>query len=384
MTIKLTDFGGTAWSDGDVLYAADLSDTIENPYTYMHFTKQIAASTYNATADNTAYLSDTIWVSLDASAGKIYKTINGGGAYTEKTDGLATDSMLYTNPNDCNYMIVFGDAFGNAVKYSDDAGDTWTSVTPHTDADGQLMYSITDTGRIYCIFADGVNWECAYTDNAGTAWTSVADPGIGDGLAATGLQMASPKNACITYSFYDNPNTYTGYSLDTGGTWTDNTVTAQAHLGYSFYIDSDNYAFDWTTTSASKGVHLIVWGGTTMSSAVNQSFTYSIDGSNVQIIRILVKFTSTEFRYAYMTQDTDHTSAIDSYFVIYDTNNTTYPVKIACITYSFYNNPNIVVYRGVGSAATYDRLQGMSYLYGQYGNQAGDISAIGYMVNRIA
>ena len=29
MTVKLTCFGGTDWVDGDVLYAADLNDTLE-------------------------------------------------------------------------------------------------------------------------------------------------------------------------------------------------------------------------------------------------------------------------------------------------------------------------------------------------------------------
>lgn len=55
MAIKITDFGGTDWADGEILYSADLIETIKVPYDKLKFhdevgvTKKIEDSDYPIT-----------------------------------------------------------------------------------------------------------------------------------------------------------------------------------------------------------------------------------------------------------------------------------------------------------------------------------------------
>jgi len=263
-------------------------------------------SDYIDAGDFTAWLSNAVAVSLDNSATTILRTIDSGSNWVSKTTGLDADSVLYVNPNDCNYMIVFGSAYNGVAKYSDDAGDTWTTVVAPTDADqNYIAYSITDSGRIYALYDDGGNIEIGYTDD-NSAWSVCAVDPSAEGTSVA-MQIASPKDSVIVYfaTFTDH---WAGYSLDNGATWEeDELISGGSDIGilHALYIDSDNYLIDicFDESSTGNGLHKIVWQGNVISEDI-QVWGYEYSATSEQLRnRTLLKFTTTEFTYQQLFED---------------------------------------------------------------------------------
>jgi hypothetical protein len=362
--IKNTLLGGTDWADGQVLYTADLNDTFDavvNKYDGMTFgyRQNAFTRTYTDSGDTIHYLSSLVAVALDVSAGKIYKTVDAGANWTEETTGMTTsNTRIYVNPNNCNYMIAFGDAYNDVCKYSVDAGDNWTAVTtPGTRY--QIAYSISDTGRVYSMYNNGTNWKIGYTTNDGTSWTTTTNsPTIGGTVDMDGdneVKLATPKNDIIAFACFDtsSDDSFVGYSLDGGATaFVEDTLTTagSGFLMHCFYIDSDNYLIDLYTGGSTDGVHIIKFNGTVLSSSATASWGF-IDSTN-NTYRFVLNFTTTSFIY----QETVYGTNLNSKVYKHDTTSI-YPLIIGIDASS---SGIDMKYLGIG-LSSYARHQSIGY-----------------------
>lgn len=273
----------TTISDGDQLNEGYFNGIISSLKKNIFNLRRTASNaTYSAANDVMIMLSSTRYIAWDDSEDDIMITTNSGSSWSQASTAFTGPlDKFYVNPHDPNYITLHSSTWNADAAYSTDGGSTWTAITRPTDADGEtICYSITTTGRIYCIFSDGGVGKISYSDNGGTSWTVVT--GHQAFLLDTDAQIFSPKDDVILYSSTDTASNdgFTGYTINGGSAWTEYTVSSggSACNYIALYIDSDNYMFD-SRVSTNGGLYIIKWNGTTFGSDANDAWTFPTDGS---------------------------------------------------------------------------------------------------------
>lgn len=268
--------------DNTIYEESSMSLTFVDKVSPIEF-KQIASNTdYNDGGDIMVMLSGTRWVAFDNSAKDIVLTTNSGGDWNIILADT-TDTMYkhYVNPNNPDYITFFSHNTGGKAFYSEDAGGSWTEITMQGDGDTNYQsFSITDSGRIYCIQNDGGVGEIWYTDNGGTGWTQVT--GHQTFTPNSYAAIATPKDDIIVYGS-GNTGPDCGYSLNGGSSWTE--AGRGPWITHAFYIDSNNYLISVGNNGNNAGVHIVKWKGTTISSSSTSRWGGSVpDDSNTVLM----------------------------------------------------------------------------------------------------
>jgi hypothetical protein len=233
MAIRTENLGGTDWTNGEVLYAADLNDTFEattqwtelygpiddTTFFCMHEDGKISqcdngskiqqttdyeSSNISWTSRNTTCVTVPKGVSCTADRSKAVAVDNSGNAAYTDDDGdtwsnATTDPPNHNNTKDISFpvaalAVVFGDPDGGGTDIgiwrSTDGGDVWAQATSMTNTGQQIccgdMYDASDG---VCIAGAR---EINITANGGVAWTYNSDDLPWDvGVSATMLMVSS-------------------------------------------------------------------------------------------------------------------------------------------------------------------------------------------------
>ncbi len=276
--------------NGDIFYASELNKLDRKGV----WAKRNASNTdFNDANDIMVMLSGTRWIAFDDSAKILYLTTDSGDNWVSKQAGIAdTLDKFYVNPNNPDYITFFSITATEEAYFSENAGLTWTAITPQGDADQDFIsYSIADSGRLYVIQNDGNSGEIWYSDDGGTGWTQVTgfqahEPN------ATAI-IASPKDDIIVYASSDGSNTFGGFTINGGGAWTEHTVVTAStpELVYAFYIDSNNYLLSSKLSAGVNtiGVSIVQWQGVNIFTGATNDWYNSV--------RDVFLFTSIDFVY---------------------------------------------------------------------------------------
>lgn len=223
-----TEDGGTTWvqdeitTDGGVTPIADTPNDLVASGDYL-VVSTVEGNVYNISWKEWFDDTTTSWdvVALDFNAmdtffGRIYAVGDTGTVYsvTRLADAttLLNGSLTSENFNDVDVLsnsILVGGANG-ALVYSDNSGNTWTSVSaPTADAISSVLMKSernwligTATGQVWC------------TDNSGSSWTRVQFPGWATASdPVDDIQMATP------HIIYLGQNSKLYKSIDGGTNW---------------------------------------------------------------------------------------------------------------------------------------------------------------------
>lgn len=202
MTLKMVKFGGDDWSNGDILDADDLMDTMSRASNEPWY-KFTYDSTLNA---GLIKFSSTIWQTESVrttDGGANWGGSGYGTNYLASTVGAAGISTLYSSA---------------ASKYTTDSGATWnvSSVAPG-DGNMTIAYCIhMFDSSVGVIGGDaGANESIYYTSDGGDNWTEASS---GPAASVFAIVMAS---ATVGYAIDDALNIWR--TADGGDNWTDTT-----------------------------------------------------------------------------------------------------------------------------------------------------------------
>jgi hypothetical protein len=212
-------------------------------------------------------LSSMVAVAYDSANTNILKTFNAGSTWSIVKTGISSLSGFYVNSRDPNYLIAESTTTANTSYFSTDAGDNWTAITAPSTAGTYISYSITDTGRLYCVHNSSGAVVIAYSDNNGSTWSVVSGNAVAD-CGGNYFEVSTPINDVIAYVGRGTDLIY-GFTIDGGTTWTENNPSSSnITIICALYLNSDNYLFDFYSDSGTNaGMHFVKWGSETLSSS---------------------------------------------------------------------------------------------------------------------
>jgi len=243
MTVRLTRFGGSNWADDEVLYAADLNDTITKSAneSWYPFTNMLTApslgngvivfsggtlsteSAYSLGSGNnwtarlgygqthavTKYLTSGCAVPMLTAGAKTVTTIDAGSTWLSGT-AVPNIARAYAISQVGSVVIINGrDTNGpkSGTWFSWDGGSSWTQTTSSTGAGGDpmggaVLFSST-TGFLEAV---GSIWR---TTDGGSTWTarlkSIYDAGTPTNLISTASgTVYSIKYQTPSVAIYDD------------------------------------------------------------------------------------------------------------------------------------------------------------------------------------
>lgn len=188
----------TGWTDGDVLYSADLYDTLRNQRTFDLIPAQL---TTDQGVSNIIAHSSTVWSAFQGGAyGDIYVTTDSGSTWTVKNSNLDTSAFFTLCRADTTHAVAIEYTTSGEVAFTDDSGTTWTSKT--STAFGTQIYDVSfSTAGLIVVGgndAGGTDHIVFSTDDAAN-WTNAT---------------TSPSAAVYAVDMYDAT---TGYAIDLNG-----------------------------------------------------------------------------------------------------------------------------------------------------------------------
>jgi len=267
MAIRNDNLGGTDWSDGEILYAADLNDTFDataiqlepiefslpSGETYYHFFNIISTTT-----------------ALYITTSGVKRTTDNGSNWSDVITGATARGYLHTNYQNTNYVIYINTT-DDIYKYSADGGSTWSDITLPSDFSSFFAATITDSGRIYLSYTDTSSGDnVVYTDDGGTNWTSVHTSNVS--------LVYSPKDGY--HIVYDSGK----YNFITGDSFSSPSIT---NIGeptcLPIVLDDDNYILSYKDTSVTSNRFKLRGkiGGTSVSLESDISYrVFKFDSTN--------------------------------------------------------------------------------------------------------
>lgn len=197
--------------------------------------------------------SDGNTIYAGAAGGGVWKTTNGGSAWTALTDNaipdLAVSSIAIDPSNVSNIYVGTGDPAvsvdalpGSGLYKSTNAGGSWTRIatTTFSKTVNKVLVHPTNTNLVYACSNDGSNRGLFRSTNAGTSFTKVY-PAVGNAAAVVWDVVTAQSIAGKLVMYLVEGNTPGGAStecgiyksIDDGATWVKIT-TAGLPNGSSF------------------------------------------------------------------------------------------------------------------------------------------------------
>ena len=220
MTVRLTRFGGTDWSDGDILYAADQNDTITKAANEPSF----KLATYDSGIGNGLIKwTSTSWQSI------FRDTADGGLTWTAGGFGVVGSEDIPSNYG--SQGVAMGNDDGQ-VAFCTDAGVTWTvsSTQPANITEANSIHLFNATVGILGGQAGAGNYIW-FTTDGGDNWTQST---TGPTAEVRVLVMAS---ATVGYAVDTGKNIWK--TTDGGDNWTDTTDGFSVDIGVLVAVDTD-------------------------------------------------------------------------------------------------------------------------------------------------
>jgi hypothetical protein len=210
--------------------------------TYVPVQTPIRATGVGSYTNSIAINETTVIAQLSPS---IYRTTNNGDTWTHVATAAASIQSVHVCPANSNYAIFFNASNVAGAIATTDGGATWNAITAPTGINNTslcVVYSITNTGRVFATGQNGSAIVVKYTDNNGTNWTTVTSPVTDDGID-TYQQFYSPTNDYLIGAADDGgSNSWAFYSTNGGSTWTtDDGGSSGRYRIVCAYVDTDNY-----------------------------------------------------------------------------------------------------------------------------------------------
>ena len=128
MAIKITLFDGTDWIDEEILFAADLIDTIKAAAIQAR-SVDYATIFYDSSAQDGCLITHSATTWTNVAGANTRRTVDAGVTWANATTDNSSMEGAVTSKGDTTRAISFKTGASKAMLYSIDSGDTWTAAT---------------------------------------------------------------------------------------------------------------------------------------------------------------------------------------------------------------------------------------------------------------
>jgi len=257
MTIRNNLLGGTDWSDGQTLDAEDLNDTFDGTINNVSTHAKLYGGITPIVAmehDGSNIIVTTDYKKAFRYTTPISTTIDGGDTWVSTGESIVGTVVSLCSGN-TNYSIgYYPNSPLTLPKYTIDGGFNWTSITaaPSTAVNGPCAYSISKSGRVYCIWKNSSStFTLSYTDTDGASWSN--ETSIATDTTVDNAKLMTPENDYIAYMVEDHQDDqYMGIKDGTTWTKTSDSHSTSGATCFAAYLNSDSYSL-YTTSKTDLG-----------------------------------------------------------------------------------------------------------------------------------